>query len=179
MWAVTSSLKEETLWANRTTVSHGWRGITQGREGSTMNQKTLMSILQEIPAEIAPQNKNGLLWNVLPEQRDGLCKYQDRLLKTRWRKYGWDNRRTRRCLSTGSPRPENKQIKPTKKWRLWGSRVAQSIKCLPSTQVLISESWDRVPQLGGGSLFCGDSASPSASAPPLLVLSLKWINTIF
>ena len=45
-----------------------------------------------------------------------------------------------------------------------GAWVAQSVKCLPSAQVIISGSWDRA--LHQRSLFNRESASPSASALP-------------
>ena len=44
----------------------------------------------------------------------------------------------------------------------WGTRVAQTVKCLPSAQVMTSESWDRAPT--PGSLLNGESASPPASS---------------
>ena len=49
---------------------------------------------------------------------------------------------------------------------LWGAWVAQSVERLPSAQVMISGSWDRVLHWAPCSVEGGDSASPSVSAPP-------------
>ena len=62
----------------------------------------------------------------------------------------------------------------------WGIWVAQSVRHLPSAQVLNPGSWDQDPRWLS-SLLSGESASPSPSAPPTpllysLSLSLKWIN---
>ena len=44
-----------------------------------------------------------------------------------------------------------------------GIWVVQSVKCLPSTQVMIPGSWDGAP--ASGSLLSKESTSPSSSAP--------------
>ena len=55
-----------------------------------------------------------------------------------------------------------------------GAQMAQSVKCLPSVQVKILESWDQAPL---GSLFSGQSTSPFPSAPsPACTLGLLQKN---
>ena len=59
----------------------------------------------------------------------------------------------------------------------WGAWVAQSVECLTSAQVVISQLVSSSPTSGSvltaGSLEpTSDSVSPSLSAPPLLTLSL-------
>ena len=49
--------------------------------------------------------------------------------------------------------------------------MVQSVKHLPSTWVLIPESWDQAPT--SGSLCSGEPASPFPSAPHPVVLSLS------
>ena len=60
----------------------------------------------------------------------------------------------------------------------WGTWVAQSVKCLTSSQVIISQFMGSNPvsdsELTAQSLEpASDSVSPSLSAPPLLVLSVS------
>ena len=52
--------------------------------------------------------------------------------------------------------------------------MAQSVKHLPSAQVMISGSWDQVP--ASGSLLGRESASPF---PPACALSVSQINKFF
>ena len=58
--------------------------------------------------------------------------------------------------------------------------MAQSVKCLPSAQVVIPGSWDgahlRLPQLSGELASPSPSATPPASA---LSLSNTYINNLF
>ena len=63
----------------------------------------------------------------------------------------------------------------------WGTRVAQSVECLTSAQVMISQSVSLSPV--SGSVLAAqslepasDSVSPSLSAPPLLALCLSLKN---
>ena len=65
--------------------------------------------------------------------------------------------------------------------RYWGPRVAQSVKCLAVTQVLILESWDgaqcQAPCSAAGLLLL---PLPSMPHPPCLYsISLSQINKIF
>ena len=60
----------------------------------------------------------------------------------------------------------------------WGTWVAQSVKCLTSAQVMISQSVSSSP--ASGSVLTAqslepalDSVSPSLSATPLLMLGLS------
>ena len=62
-----------------------------------------------------------------------------------------------------------------------GDWVAQSVKHLPSAQVMISGSWDRAPCGGGFPHSAGSLLLPHPLLLPLLVLSfsLSQINKIF
>jgi len=57
---------------------------------------------------------------------------------------------------------------------LGGAWVAQSVKHLPSAQVMILGSWDPAPS--GESLLIGESASSSPSVPLMLTVSNKSIK---
>lgn len=62
-------------------------------------------------------------------------------------------------------------LKLFRKWGTWG---VQLVKCLPSTGVMILESWDQEPHVGLA-LFPVESLL----LLPLCLLSLSIINEIF
>ena len=54
--------------------------------------------------------------------------------------------------------------------------MAQSVKCLPSAQVMIPQSWDEVPGQAPCSAAGWGGGSASPPAPPLLALVLSLLN---
>jgi len=73
------------------------------------------------------------------------------------------------CVYTSVSKDIQKVVKNKELWVTW---VAQSVKCLPLAQVMMSGSWDQAPcrarAPGSGSALGRESAclSPSPSAPP-------------
>ena len=65
-------------------------------------------------------------------------------------------------------------VKTVARWQIQGAWVAQSVKCLPSAQVMIPGSWDGAPRQAPCSV--GSLLLPLPLPLPLLVLSLLQIN---
>jgi len=58
-----------------------------------------------------------------------------------------------------------------------GAWVAQLVQRLPSAQVMVPESWDRVPHRAPGS--AGSLLLPLTLSPLMLFLFLSQINKVF
>ena len=76
------------------------------------------------------------------------------------------------CLLNSETTSQDGQINSAKEIILGGTWVAQSVKQLPSTQVMIPGSWDRVLHWAP----CREPASPSAYVSASLCVSHEEIK---